>query len=268
MIATIAFSAAVGFTTFNLPSNPRLGFAIDRNRHVLLGVFDAEKRKVKVVRYTRSESSLKATRTYAERFSGPVEILPLRDGFAVVDFEGSMLWKFDDSGKVLWKAPARYPNVARVDFQENLWFFFNSGVVAAKTPNSSVPEPVLKPSGEEIAMHALTDLAPLSNRAFWVTDELGGIHYFDSRGNGRTVTRIDGIQRVFGLRSGSLLLFDGVGFKVLSISGQVNSLFKAPSQFVANLGYMGRAYDGRLVMCQIRGQGGIAVLFDYNLGGS
>lgn len=264
MIAALA-AAAVGYVTIDLPNDPRLGFAVDKDGNVLLGM-PLENKAVKIGLYKRVGAELTLEKTFDQEYKGSVEILPLNDGFGVVDFEGSQVSKVSYEGKVIWKTHARYPIAARLDFEGNIWCIFNSGIVAVKTDDSSDVEPILKTSGEEVAIHGGADIAPTVGMRCWIADVGGGLEMYDGKCGLKSVAVLDAAQRMVAMKNGSALVYDGKAFLTITPDGKRGTSYPVPQEFIRGLSYIGRTYDGRLLLAITQGKKGRAAIMDVRLG--
>lgn len=269
MILNALATLVVGIApkVFDVPVQPGYGFAVDKDGSFLIAARVDGKQACRVSRYKPVAGGM-ATKIveYNSDYEGAVEILPLKSGFMVVDFEGSSIYTYSDDGKQQSKIHARYPNVAKLDFDGNAWFFFNSGIVASLTSDSSVPEPALRASGEEIAVHGAADLGPTSRRKFWMMNEGGEVSFYDEFGRSKKVGTYPDVQRLFGMKNGNVLLYFGKVFKVLSPNGALKEVATVPAEHSRNITFMGRAFDGSLTLATSNSSGGKVVIFDFKLG--
>ena len=263
--AAILISVFAG-ETIELPLDPRGGFAIGEGRLVYLARRTGG--EVKVVRFEREGSKLKESFIYPGKFVGVLELLAVKDGVVVVDYETGAVVKYGRDGRIRWSAKVRFPNAARLDSHDNVWFFFNSGTLGWKTPDSSEVEPILGPYGEILESPVLSDLAPHADGSFYALRSEGGLLFYDSNHRPKIIHEgITGVRLILSKLGGVLVFQDGDPQRIVHVSatGKVTQVWTATAD-MRGIRYLNRLADGSLIVAAPKpGDRGIARIF--NAGG-
>lgn len=258
MIGSVAATVGLFVPTYfqvALPSNPGNGFALDRDGTILLALLDPDDASAQVVRYKVEGKSLVEVQKYDRKYEGQLEILPTASGLAIVDYESGFVGMFTKSGKLVWEAHARFPNAARLDAYDNVWFFFNSGNVAKKTADSSAVEFILDSDGAEIDTGAPSDIVPLGTGGFYLLDAAGNVEKYAPNGKKQHIAKHDAL-RMIPAKSGGVILYSGQ-FVHIADNGTKRVLWDLPASIDRNLvkrisvtpkgslGIAGQSSDGR-----------------------
>jgi outer membrane protein assembly factor BamB len=164
---TLALALVVSVTVLDLPRSPLYGFGM-RGDVIYLG--KPVEGRVQVERLRRSGDVWKSEFTFPEKFKGPLGVIAVSDGVVIGDYEEGRIFRYKDSGKVVWKTWLRYPNRFTVGPNDTIWAFFSSGLVARKIPDSSEFEPFLARYGQELTMPRLSHLVARDDGGFYAVD--------------------------------------------------------------------------------------------------
>jgi hypothetical protein len=250
----IALAAAA--VTITLPGNPTHGLAFDPDGTVLMAT--VRDQAVRIARYKLTGTTLTQVKVYDPTYTGQLEIMAKRSGFAVCDYETGVLEEFDRAGKTTWKAKVRYPTIVRMDVAGNVWMTFNSGFLYWKTPDSSDPEPKLRPNGEELTLDFAIDLAPISDTEWYVLEEGDfpesprEVYRVNSSGSKVLVGKAPA-DRMIASKLGGVLLWSRNAIVHVSAGGAIRKLWDAAGQ-IEGVRYFDRMPDGRLVVAAPTGQ--------------
>jgi len=234
--------AIVQLTT---PHPPHFGFAVDFDGSVLATKVVGQ--SVKVARYRVDGSNLRETKVFEPEFKGALEIMPKRDGFVVLDYEGGAVVELSKDGTVRWQTNVRYPTIARMDPSGNVWAVFNSGYLMRKTPDSSVFEHVLYPSGLEVAQDFAIDIVPLVDGTFYTAQQDGEIHFFGPDKKFTSIAKVPTDRMIASTLGGVLCYKDGV-IRHVSRRGAVRELTRLPATISEGVRFFARTADGRLMV--------------------
>jgi hypothetical protein len=253
----------ISFVQLTTPHPPHFGFAVDYDGSVLAARIVEQ--TVKVARYRIDGSNLREAKVFEPEFKGALEIMPKRDGFVVLDYEGGTVVEMSKEGKVRWQTRVRYPTIARMDPLGNVWAVFNSGYLMRKTPDSSVFEHILYPSGLEIAQDFAIDIVPLADGTFFTVQQDGEIHYFGPDKKFTSIAKVP-TDRMIGSTLGGVLCYkDGV-IRHVSRGGAVRELTRLPASISEGVRFFARAADGRLMVGrQVGSSTGSVTFLDSNI---
>jgi hypothetical protein len=229
-----------------------------------------EGKVVRVVRYDVSSGTAKEKFVFPQKFSGDLQIMPKRNVIDVVDYASGKIVEIGRDGTLKWETKIQPPTLARMDPNGNIWLTLNSGYVFWKTPDSSEPEPILRPNGDELTVEYTVDIAPTANGSFWFIDEgndpkAGGeLFLYSPTGDAKQVTTVPG-DRILLSKLGGIVAFKLGVIRHVSAAGATKTLWTAPSDIATQIRYFDRAPDGRLCVAAPSANGGIALILDTSV---
>lgn len=250
------------FSEIVTPVAPFAGFAIDVDGTALGPKMVDE--KVRLARYKIEGNRLVETKVYDPVFDGMLQIIPIKDGVIVGDYESGIVMELARDGTIRWKAKTRYPTMLRADSAGHVWAVFNSGYIMRKTPDSSEFEHVLHENGLEMTEDFCVDIVPVGDGTFYTVQEDGQLNFYGKDRRRVALGKVP-TERMILSKLGGVLSYHRGTIRHVSPSGVVRVLKELRPEVARGVMYFARHPDGRLMIGKATESGGLIIFLEPNI---